>query len=99
MTSFAPESIAAVDVQVTEDSLSVELADGRNVSVPVGWYPRLAHATPQERSEWQLTGGGRGIHWPSLDEDLSISSLLAGRPSAESQSSLQRWLASRQATG
>jgi len=62
MTSFAPESIAAVDVQVTEDSLSVELADGRNVSVPVGWYPRLAHATPQERSEWQLTGGGRGIH-------------------------------------
>jgi len=62
MTSFAPESIAAVDVQVTEDSLSVELADGRNVSVPIGWYPRLAHATPQERSEWQLTGGGRGIH-------------------------------------
>jgi len=62
MTSLAPESIAAVDVQVTEDSLSVELADGRNVSVPVGWYPRLAHATPQERSEWQLTGGGRGIH-------------------------------------
>lgn len=95
MISLAPEPIAAVDVQVTDDTLSVELADGRQVSLPLGWYPRLAHATPAERGEWQFTGGGSGIHWPAVDEDLSIAGLLAGRPSVESQASLQRWLASR----
>ena len=95
MISSATETIAAVDVEVTDDSLSVELADGRNISVPLGWYPRLAQATPLERGDWQLTGGGSGIHWPAVDEDVSIAGLLAGRPSAESQASLQRWLAGR----
>ena len=95
MISLAPESIVAVGVKVTDDSLSVELADGRHVSVPLGWYPRLAHATPAERGVWQFTGGGSGIHWPAVDEDLSIAGLVAGRPSTESQASLRRWLAGR----
>ena len=95
MISLAPESIVAVDVKVTDESLSVELADGRNVTVPLGWYPRLVHATPAERGVWQFTGGGSGIHWPAVDEDLSIAGLVAGRPSTESQASLQRWLAGR----
>ena len=93
MISLAPETIAPVDVQVTEDSLSVELADGRNISVPLGWYPRLAHATPAERADWKLIGSG--IHGPAVDEDVSIAGLVAGRASAESQASLQRWLAGR----
>ena len=95
MISLALESVAAVDVRVTDDALSVELADGRNVSVPLGWYPRLAHATPAERGTWKFTGGGSGIHWPAVDEDLSVAGLVAGRPSAESQASLRRWLAGR----
>ncbi len=91
MSFSSPEIIAAVRVEVTEDELSVGLADGR----PLSWYPRLVHATPEERSGWQLVGGGFGIHWPGVDEDLSVASLLAGRPSGERQESLQRWLASR----
>jgi Protein of unknown function (DUF2442) len=95
MISLAPESSVAVDLQITVDSLSVELADGRQICVPLGWYPRLSHATPEECAEWQFVGGGSGIHWPALDEDVSIAGLIAGRSSAESQASLQRWLASR----
>lgn len=95
MISSANEIIAAVKVHVSEEELTVGLADGRTVSAPLSWYPRLVHATPAERSGWQLVGGGGGIHWPGIDEDLSVASLLAGRPSGERQESLQRWLASR----
>jgi hypothetical protein len=85
----------ASHVEITEDTLSVELADGRTIAAPLAWYPRLAHATPEERGSWRLLGGGRGIHWPALDEDISIANLLAGQASAESQSSFKKWLAGR----
>jgi hypothetical protein len=92
-------SARAESVQITEDSLVVDLVDGRTVSVPIAWYPRLAHGTNAERSNWRLIGRGHGIHWPDLDEDIDIESLLGGRPSGESQSSLQRWLQSREMPG
>lgn len=87
----------ATDVAVTDESLTIELSDGRTISVPLAWYPRLTHATPEERSRWRLTGRGEGIHWTDLDEDVSVESLLAGRPSGESQTSLKRWLERRRA--
>src|SRR5205809_5209203 len=77
------------------DTLSVELSDRRTIAAPLGWYPRLAHATAEERASWRLIAGGRGIHWPVLDEDISVANLLAGQPSAESQSSFKKWLAGR----
>lgn len=83
-------------VTVTEDALVVDLVDGRTVSVPLLWYPRLAHGTPAERANWRLIGRGEGIHWPDLDEDISVGGLLAGRPSGETQNSLRKWLESRQ---
>ena len=92
-------SARASAVSVTEASLSVDLTDGRSISVPLGWYPRLAHGTPTERQNWRLIGDGSGIHWPDLDEDLSVESLLAGRASSESQASLSRWLSSRRKAG
>jgi hypothetical protein len=85
----------ATAVTVSEDTLSVDLADGRTIAVPVGWFPRLAHGSPKERSSWRLIGGGIGIHWPALDEDISVANLLIGQPSAESQSSLKQWLSGR----
>lgn len=85
----------ATHVEVYEDTLSVELADGRTIAAPLAWYPRLAHASAEELKSWRLLGGGRGIHWPDLDEDISIVNLLAGQPSAESQSSFKKWLAAR----
>jgi hypothetical protein len=90
-------SALAQQVTVTDDALVVDLVDGRTVSVPLPWYPRLAHATAAERANWRLIGRGEGIHWPDLDEDISVAGLLAGRPSGETQSSLRRWLASRRA--
>lgn len=95
MTSSTVDLPAAVRVAVSDDTLAVELADGRSVSAPLAWYPRLVHATPAERDGWRLIGGGGGIHWPAVDEDISVENLLAGKPSAESQRSLQRWLAGR----
>ena len=80
----------AMTIAVTEDTLTVELSDGRTISVPLAWYPRLMHATPQERGNWELIG--EGIHWPDLDEDISVEGLLAGRKSGESRRSLQQWL-------
>jgi Protein of unknown function (DUF2442) len=80
---------------VTEDTLTVDLVDGRTISVPLGWYPRLLHGPPEERNHWRLIGGGEGIHWPDLDEDISVENLLAGKPSGESQLSLKRWLEER----
>ena len=83
-------------VEVTDDTLMADLSDGRTISVPLAWYPRLVHATPAERLNWRLIGVGQGIHWPDLDEDISVEGLLAGRPSGESQESLKRWLEARQ---
>ena len=70
----------AQQVEVTEDELSVALADGRRVSVPLAWFPRLLHASPAQRSNWQLLGDGEGIHWPDVDEDLSVAGILRGVP-------------------
>jgi len=84
-----------INVFITDDTLTVELADGRTLSVPLAWYPRLVYASPEERKQWRTIGPGIGIHWPALDEDISIEGLLAGHPSGESQSSLDRWLSSR----
>jgi hypothetical protein len=95
-TVYAAEARA---VSVTEDSLIVDLVDGRTVSVPVSWYPRLAHGTAEERADFRLIGRGEGIHWPGLDEDISVEDLLAGRPSGESQQSLEMWLRDRDSTG
>ncbi|MCA9246329.1 MAG: DUF2442 domain-containing protein [Planctomycetales bacterium] len=96
MNSSATDSTAfAKTVAVDADTLSVELTDGRTISVPVAWFPRLSHATPKELATWRLIGGGRGVHWPDLDEDVSIENLLTGKPSGESQESLKRWLLER----
>src|SRR5580698_5257725 len=83
----------ATSVEVSADTLTVELADGRTIAAPLAWYPRLTHATVEERDSWRLIGGGRGIHWPAIDEDISVANLLAGQPSTESQSSFKKWLA------
>lgn len=85
-------SVQANTVVVNEDSFAVDLADGRTLIIPLLWYPRLWHGTPPERQNWQLIGDGVGIHWPELDEDISIEGLLLGKKSKESQRSLQRWL-------
>jgi hypothetical protein len=89
----------ATGVSISEDTLSVDLADGRSISAPIAWFPRLAHGTPAERRNLELIGGGEGIHWPDLDEDISVEGLLAGRRSGESQASLKRWLADRRQIG
>lgn len=85
----------AQEVKVTRDSLNVQLSDGRSISAPLAWYPRLLHASPEERKNWRLIGKGRGIHWDAVDEDISVEGLLFGHRSSESQESLARWLASR----
>jgi hypothetical protein len=85
----------AQNVIVTDDSLTVDLNDGRSISVPLAWYPRLLRATPAERNNWRLIGDREGIHWPELDEDISVENLLQGKPSGESQSSFKRWLEER----
>ena len=87
----------AMTVEVTDDTLTAELSDGRAVSAPLSWYPRLVHATPEERQNWRFIGRGEGIHWPDLDEDISVEMLLGGWPSGESQSSLKRWLEAKRA--
>lgn len=86
---------SATTVNVTDDRLTVELMDGRTISVPIAWYPRLAYGTQRERQNYQIIGAGHGIHWPDLDEDLSVEGLLEGRPSGERQESLKRWLQQR----
>ena len=100
MPSLPPETTTALaqDVRVADDALTIVLLDGRTLTVPLSWYPRLANGSPQERLKWQLLGGGHGIHWPDLDEDISVDAILAGRPSGESQSSLQKWLSARSPT-
>ncbi len=85
----------AVGVEITDEALTVELSDGRTVSVPLAWHPRLLHATPKERGNWRSIGKGQGIHWDALDEDINVEGLLAGRHSGESQTSFKRWLEGR----
>jgi len=85
----------AQNVNVTEDALIVELTDERTVSVPLVWYPRLWHSTPEERDNWRLIGQAEGIHWPDLDEDISVENLVSGEPSGESQRSFKLWLEAR----
>jgi hypothetical protein len=97
-TSTAEASVpSAVGARILNEAVVVELRDGRTVTAPLTWYPRLLHGSPRERRNWRLIGGGVGIHWPDLDEDVSVESILAGRPSAESQASLKKWLANRKA--
>jgi hypothetical protein len=84
-----------IDISFTADKLMVDLSDGRSFFIPLSWYPRLYHATPAERSNWQLLGNGYAIEWPDLDEHIGIEGLLAGRRSGESKRSLERWLQAR----
>lgn len=86
---------SAENVRITDDTLSVELSDGRTISAPLAWFPRLLYAVKEERNNWRLIGRGQGIHWEEIDEDVSVESLLAGKPSGESQASFKKWLAKR----
>jgi hypothetical protein len=98
--SSSPDSIfepVATTVSFSLGKLVVELSDGRDIAVPISWYPRLENASSIELAEWELIGDGRGIHWESLDEDISVAGLISGRPSNESAASLQRWLSARDA--
>src|SRR5689334_3876731 len=88
----------AQDIIITEDTLAVDLTDGRTISVPLVWYPRLLNGTEKERNNWRFIGDKEGIHWPDLDEDVSIENLLLGKPSGESQNSFKRWLEARAIT-
>ncbi len=83
-------------VAVTDENLGVELTDGRTISVPLAWYPRLLHGTTEERNNCRLIADGEGVHWPDLDEDISAENLVLGKPSGESQHSLRRWLDERE---
>ena len=87
----------AVNITFTDDALTIELADCRTLSIPLYWYPRLVHATPEERNNWELYSEVGHIHWEDLDEDISVEGLLAGRKSGESDASFTRWLEARQA--
>ena len=97
MSSSAVEirQARAQAVNVTEDALTVDLADGRTITVPLAWYPRLLQASPAERGNWRFVGDRQGIHWADLDEDISVENLLSGKPSGESQTSFSRWLERR----
>lgn len=94
----SPPAAFARSVRVTDEQLIVELTDGRELSVPLAWYPRLIHGRPDERARWELIGRGDGIHWPDLDEDISVEGLLAGRRSGERRESIERWLEALNAT-
>lgn len=95
MTTLQIEEPIATEVSISEESIQISLEDGRTVSVPLSWFPRLFHGSSQERNHVVIEGKGHGLHWPDLDEDISIEGLIAGRPSKESSKSLQRWLESR----
>ena len=95
MNTLVIENAVAESVAVSAEELTVRLADGRSVSAPLVWYPRLLNGTATEREKWRLIGDGEGIHWPALDEDISVENILAGKPSGESQKSFKRWLMGR----
>src|SRR4030067_1524434 len=86
----------AENVRVTGNTLTVDLSDGRTISAPLEWFPRLVNATQEERNNWRLIGRGHGIHWEDIDEDISVEGLLAGRPSGESQESFKKWVTQKQ---
>ena len=93
------QEASAQSVSVSEDSLTVDLVDGRTIIVPLVWYPRLWYGSQEERNNYEIIGDGTLIHWPDLDEDLSVSGLLAGRRSGESRKSFKKWLEGRAAPG
>jgi len=97
MNSLATKQIEvrAAAVRVRDEALIIDLSDGRTVSAPLAWYPRLLHGTSAERQNHRLIGQGLGVHWPQLDEDISVEGVLAGRPSYESRDSFEKWLDSR----
>ena len=97
MTISAPETVraTAIDVGFDDASIVIRLSDGRILAAPLSWYPRLAAASAAERAEWRLVGRGAGIHWPTIEEDISVESLLAGRRSQEAPASFKRWFAGR----
>ena len=94
-SSTADQTVTAANVRVELDAVTIELSDRRVLSVPIAWYPRSLHGSPQERKNWRLIAGGRGIHWPEIDEDISVDNLLLGKQSGESQTSFKKWLDSR----
>jgi Protein of unknown function (DUF2442) len=100
MGSSRPDGhVTATHVTLKKQAMVVDLADGRTLTVPLNWYPRLEHSTTKERNNWMFVGRGEGIHWPDLDEDVSVRNLLLGKPSSESQRSFQRWLEGRGGRG
>jgi hypothetical protein len=101
MSTLAIELQTAIaqHVEVTDNALIIDLADGRTISAPLAWYPRLLHGAPEERNNWRLIGNGEGIHWPDLDEDISVENVLLGQPSGESQRSFKNWLEQRKQSG
>ena len=98
LTTEIFETLAIQTLDITDDTLSVDLSDGRTISVPLAWYPRLLHGSTEERNDYRFIAGSSGIHWNQLDEDISIKNLILGEPSGESQKSFQRWLNDRLAT-
>ena len=89
------KNIKAQNVVVTDDTITVDLDDGRTISAPLAWYPRLLYGSHEERNNWRFIGDNDGIHWNDLDEDISVENLLSGKPSGESQRSLRKWLDKR----
>ncbi|MCC7475964.1 MAG: DUF2442 domain-containing protein [Pirellulales bacterium] len=95
-TLVTERDVFAESVEFSPESMTVRLDDGRALSVPLTWYPRLLHGSVEERNEYELIGNGEGIHWPKLNEDISVEGLLAGKQSAENSDSLSRWMEGRQ---
>jgi hypothetical protein len=93
--STSTADVRAQHVAISDESLTVDLSDGRSISVPLAWYPRLLRGSPGERQNWRLIGNAEGIHWPDLDEDISVENLLLGQRSGESQDSFKKWLEKR----
>jgi hypothetical protein len=98
LTTELFETLTIQQLAITDDTLTVDLSDGRTISVPLAWYPRLQQGSTEERNDYRLIAAGNGIHWNQLDEDISIKNLILGQPSGESPKSLNRWLNNRVAT-
>src|SRR3989304_1538815 len=96
-TLVVDHEVFVLAVSFSEDAMTVSLDDGRTISVPLAWYPRLLAGTPEERMRVELIGDGEGMHWPDLDEDISVEGIVLARPSGESQASLKQWLERRAA--
>jgi Protein of unknown function (DUF2442) len=96
MISATPTLARISQVMISDETLSVDLEDGRTIAVPIGWYPRLTYGTPAERANFQISGAGYGLHWPDLDEDIGVEGLLLGKKSGEGRASFERWLQRRQ---